>query len=177
MLSTHPSVNVVVGSGGTVGWPGEQVVLTSGQAQISVLCGLIVVTTVAVGEHQCSPGRLVCLARTPPCALVHVGQLSQPGLSNTSRVAVHAPDGATVLVTGGFGVGPVGSPDEQLEVGTMQTGRQWTASSVVVMVATGVLQGLSSPGSVPKFVGEEFGTARELVEVSFSRSKKKKKCP
>lgn len=67
-------------------------------------------------------------------------------------MAVHAPEAAIVDVTGGFGVGPVGSPAEHDEVGLRQTGRQMGWGSVVVMEATGVLQGLSSPGSVPRSV-------------------------
>lgn len=68
---------------------------------------------------------------------------------------MHAPEGATVSVTGGRGVGPVGSPAEQADVGTMHTirsAKQMARRRVVVTVATGVVHGLSSPGRVPRFV-------------------------
>lgn len=198
MLSVQPSISVVVGSGFTVGTPDEQLAGTSGHWQICVACGPIVVYTVVVGSHHCSPGKVVCLARTAG-ALVHVGQLPQPGLLNTckgeekgqgqsvksyyarqlgmlpierkkrgrrggagdrmlggvevlitSRVAVQAPDDTMVSVTGGLGVGPVGSPDEHWEVGARQAMSQTGWITVVVMLVTGVLQGLLSPGRVPK---------------------------
>lgn len=70
----------------------------------------------------------------------------------TSRVAVQAPDDTTVSVTGGLGVGPVASPDEHCEVGARQAMSQTGCNTVVVMLATGVLQGLLSPGRVPRYV-------------------------
>lgn len=82
ILSVHPSTSVVVGRGFFVGSPDEQVRRMAGQAQISVLWGPTVAETVVVGSHQCSPGRVVCLARSE-AALVHVAQLPQPGLSKT----------------------------------------------------------------------------------------------
>lgn len=78
---------------------------------------------------------------------------------------MQAPDETIVSVTGGVGVGPVGSPAEQAEVGTRHTGpSQMTRRAVVVTVATGVLQGLSSPGSVPRKVevSAGLGEARAL---------------
>lgn len=62
-----------------------------------------------------------------------------------------------VSVRGGRGIGPVGSPAEQEEVGVMHTGAQTARSRVVVSVATGVVQGLSSPGRVPRFVADRGG--------------------
>lgn len=85
-VSTHPSSNVVVGSGFVVGSPPDgQLMGMSGQWQISVCCGPTVVYTVAVGEHCSWPGSDVWRARTAAAAaaLVHVGQLLQPGLSKT----------------------------------------------------------------------------------------------
>lgn len=78
---------------------------------------------------------------TPGAAEVHVAQLPQPGLLKTSTVAVHAPLAASsVVVVGGRGVGPVGSPAEQLEVGAMQTGQTPNRKGVVVVVVEGVAQ-------------------------------------
>lgn len=57
-----------------------------------------------------------------------------------------------MVVEGGVGVGPVGSPAEHDEVTLAQTGRQMTCGIVVVTVVTGVLQGLLSPGRVPSVV-------------------------
>lgn len=163
MLSTHPSVNVVVGSGGAVGCPYEQLDNTAGQAQISVVCGPTSVVTVAVGEHQSPPGSVVCLASRsalawthrpvttgPEAPVVHVGQLPQPGLLSTETVSVHAPeDTLSVEVTGGRGVGPVGSPAEQLDVGTRHAGHTPNRMGVVVMVVVGVRHPLlTSPGRV-----------------------------
>lgn len=56
-LSTHPSSNVVVGSGFHVGSPPDgQVMGTNGHPQISVVCGPTVVYAVVVGEHCLCPG-------------------------------------------------------------------------------------------------------------------------
>lgn len=125
ILSTHPSINVVVGSGFTVGSPYEHSVRARGHSQISVVCGPVVVTTVLVAEQTLWPGSDVCLALSAEL-VVQVGQLPQPGLLKiflmlawcqaevyrviirfekrgrlgglTSTVAVQAPAGATVVV-------------------------------------------------------------------------------
>lgn len=166
--STHPLVNVVVGIGGTVASQYEHVDTTAAHAHTSVGGGFTVVTTVAVGEQKSPPGRVPSVVVTSPAygpraalpfswprrprrprpvmpwvaaAEVHVAQLPQPGLLKTSTVAVHAPLAASrVVVVGGRGVGPVGSPAEQLEVGTMQTGQIPKRNGVVVVVVEGVTQ-------------------------------------
>lgn len=99
--------------------PLEHVAGISGQWQIAV--GVTVVETVVGVGHQCSPGRVV--SREIRAAEVQVAQLLQPGLFQMSIVAVQAFGSTTVDVTGGLGVGPVGSPAEHAEVGGMQTRR------------------------------------------------------
>lgn len=53
----------------------------------------------------------------------HVGQRPQPAKLLITTEAVHALGEVTVAVVGGRGVGPVGSPGEQIEVGEMHAWR------------------------------------------------------
>lgn len=60
---------------------------------------------------------------------------------------MHAPlDTDSVVVCGGVGVGPVGSPAEQLDVGAMQTGQTPKRRGVVVMVVVGLWQLVTGVG-------------------------------
>lgn len=60
MLSTQPSSSVVVGSGLTV--VSAHPAGTKGHSQMSVVCGLTVVTTVLVAEQTLCPGKVVSRA-------------------------------------------------------------------------------------------------------------------
>lgn len=77
----------------------------------------------------------------------HVGHRLQPGLSNAFAIAVQwlSESGVTVANTcGGLGVGPVGSPSEQVLLALGQTKRrQCTRFSTWVIVAVGVAHSFS----------------------------------
>lgn len=152
-----------------MGCPDEHFDTTAGHAQISVVCGPTVVVTVVVGMQKSwrSPYTLATPRPVIPgeaaaavlvmATEVHVAQLPQPGLLITSTVAVHAPlDACRVVVVGGRGVGPVGSPAEQVDVGTMQTGQIPNRIGFVVTVVTGLTH----------LLGCEAGEARTLRHVS-----------
>lgn len=110
-----------------------------------------------MAEQTLWPGSVVVALASTAEPLVQVGQLLQPGLLKISKVAVQAPAEVIVLVRGEIGVGPVGSPAEQEELGLMHTGTQIAWTPVVVIVVTGVLQGFLSPGRVPRVVSERGG--------------------
>lgn len=160
MLSTHPSISVVVGNAATV--VDEHPSGIMAQAQISVACGPTVVTTVLVGSQTLWP--IMDVSRATTAALVQLGQPHTMPL--TSTVAVHAPGEVTVVEEA---MGPVGSPAEQDLSGVRgsQAMSQWNCGPVVVvMVVTGVAHGFSSPGSLPRKVVAGLGEARTLLIVS-----------
>lgn len=119
-------------------------------------------------EYLCAYSSALCFSHSPDSVRIEDGCKSR----FTFNVAVQSPDLAKVKVCGARGVGPVGSPDEQVEVGSPQTYlRQKRCRAVSVAVAVGVAQNSRlvwlekvGCGGMPPLVmgGKIFGEARML---------------